>query len=92
MEVYTKITNKEIEDALSGDLNRLWEVFSSLDGDKEFNNELIKIKNGVKIKFDIRSITENLYQLEVAFNRVRIERKKLIIEFLITIKTAEYFP
>lgn len=78
MEIYTNLVNKEIEEALTGGLEKLWEVVSSLDGDDEFQKIIETIKSGVKVKFDIRSIVEGEYQKEVAFGRVKIERKLII--------------
>lgn len=78
IEIQTEITNKEIDKALMGGLNELWEVTSSLEGDEELEDEIEKVKWGIKLKFDIRAITEGHYQMEVAFNQVRIERKQKV--------------
>lgn len=79
VEIYNNPINKEIEVAItSKDIETLWEVFSSLEGNKEFEVEYEKVKYGIKTKFDIRSIIEGQYQMEVAFQRVRIERKTII--------------
>lgn len=78
MKIYTELTNKEIEEALLGDVRTMWEVVSSLEGDKSFEREIMKVKMGIDIEFDIRSIIEDLYEIEPAFNLIRIERKHKI--------------
>lgn len=74
MRVDTELTNKEIEKGLTGGFVMLWEVYSSLEGDEEFENEKEKVKFGVKHLFDIRSIIEDLVEHKVAHRIVKIER------------------
>lgn len=75
IEIYTEVTNKEIDEALAGDTIELWNVVSSLEGNEAFNQALEKIKYGIKINFDIRSITEEEYEKKTPFGEIWIERK-----------------
>jgi len=79
MEIYSEPINKEIEESLiSGKLDLLWEVVSSLEGDSEFEDKKNAIKYGIDILFDIRAITEGKYEEKVAFRTVWIERKQIV--------------
>ena len=75
VQIDTELINKEIELALSGDLNKLWETISSLEGNEEFEKLLNEIKYGKECIFDIRAITEGYYEIKPAFQVIVIERK-----------------
>ena len=75
MQIFNELTNKEIEEALLGGTDKLWEVFNSLDGDKEFNDLLQQVKYGLDILFDIRLVTKGYAEEKVAFKIVTIGRK-----------------
>lgn len=75
MKINTELTNKEIEEALTGDLDVLWNVFESIEGDGEFDKKYNEVRYGLNVHFDIRSIIEGDYEKKVAFGAVVIERK-----------------
>ena len=64
MQTYTQLTNKEIEKVLefSGKIELrirfLWEIFKDLEGDKDFEKLVRRVKYGFNVWFDIRLITE----------------------------------
>lgn len=86
MRITTELTNKEIEDALSkggDDIKILWEVYSSLEGDEEFNKSKDQVKYGTEHLFDIRLITKGYYEELPHWHLVKIGRKQrlFIYEF-----------
>lgn len=79
IEIYTELTNKEIETILNTtEIQIQWDIFNSLEGNKELEEEKDKVKYGIKTYFDIRSILEKQYKMEPAQHRIRIERKQII--------------
>lgn len=77
IQVYNNITQKEIEEALADEKTpstKRWNIISSMEGNKEFKKAKDKIKNGIKIKFDIRNITKGYIQEEPQFNIAKIAR------------------
>lgn len=76
MEITNKPTNKEIDEALAGGVKELWNVYGSLEGDKEFREEQGKVKFGINHKFDIRSEIEGFIERKPAYKIVTIERKE----------------
>ena len=80
MEIYNKISQKEIEEALLDNstysLSR-WKLICSLDGDKELKKEVNIIKNGIELMFDIRLVLngffEELPQMEIVKLRKKIQ-------------------
>lgn len=82
IEIYTEITQKEIETALADEeipSKKRWNIISGIEGNKKLQEEKEKIKNGIKIKFDIRLITrgfiEELPNYEIAkIGKIQEER------------------
>jgi len=74
IEIFTELTNKEIEEALVGDIYKLWNVFSGLEGNEEFQIEMNKIKYGYDINFDIRAIIDGFIEYRLKGSEVRIEK------------------
>ena len=62
MEVDDEPTNEEIEDALKSDITGLWNLLSTLKGDKEFEEKKEQIKNGINIAFNIEVIVRGYYE------------------------------
>lgn len=77
MQISSEVTNKEIETAFNSkeNIKVYWGIISSLEGDKEFQREIDKIKFGIKIKFDIRAVTQGEYERKPEFKVVWIRRK-----------------
>ena len=76
MEIFTELTNKEIEEALVGDIFKLWGVFSGLEGDEEFEEEKNKVKFGIDLPFDIRAIIDGFIEYRLKVAEVRIEQNR----------------
>lgn len=76
MEVYSHLTNDEIDKALSGDIKVLWSVFSSVDGDKGFEETKELVQNGVYLLFNIEKVVDGYVEIYPDNSTVRVKGYK----------------
>lgn len=81
VEIYTELTMEEIKEVLSkcqrGSTKErarmLWSLMTDLEGNKEFEDLRLKIKNGFKVGFDIRNVTDGEIEEYLDSNKIRIK-------------------
>jgi hypothetical protein len=69
-------TNEEISNALMGNINELWNLLSTLEGDSEFNKAKEQAKNGVKIEFNIEFVNRGYVEEYPDSHNVKIRGYK----------------
>ena len=73
IECYNNPTNDEIDNALNGDIKRLWELIVTLRGDTEFMRRKNKIKHGINLLFNIEYVIRGYVDEYPDSHRVKIK-------------------
>lgn len=76
--IETELINKEVEEALNGDIKDLWKVFKTLRGNIEFNKSYDLVRYGVDIRFDIRLTIYDFVELKPEHGVAQIARKQMV--------------
>lgn len=74
--VKTDLTNEEISEALKGETKELWNVFKTLEGNIVFEREYLKVKKGIRAKFDIRLVTKGFVEERPDYGIVKLAKKQ----------------